>query len=210
MVSIDSNKGQRLGYVRVSTSDQNPGRQLETLELDRTFTDYASGSNTNRPALQDMLQYAREGDTIFAHSIDRLARSLVDLQALISNWTAKGISVHFLTESLTFTGDDTPLSQFLLAVMGSFAEFERKISKERQREGIARAKREGKYKGGRKRALDREKLGLMADRLAAGVSRAQVAREFGVSASTIYRREKELGAVNTTTYRQESKVAQNS
>lgn len=186
-----SERGQRLGYIRVSTTDQNPGRQLETVELDRTFTDYASGGTTARPALQELIQYARQGDSIFVHSIDRLARSLVDLQTLIADWTARGISVHFQSESLTFTGNDTPMSQFLLSVMGSFAEFERKIGKERQREGIARAKREGKYKGGRKRALDRERLRLMMEKRAEGVSRAQVAREFGVSASTIYRREKE-------------------
>ena len=132
--------GQRIGYVRVSSFDQNPERQLENVQTDRVFTDKASGKNTQRPQLEALLTFAREGDTIVVHSMDRLARNLDDLRRLVHSLTERGIRIEFLKENLTFTGEDSPMSNLMLSVMGAFAEFERALLRERQREGIAIAK----------------------------------------------------------------------
>jgi DNA invertase Pin-like site-specific DNA recombinase len=99
-------KGQRIGYVRVSTFDQNVDRQLEGPALDRIFTDKASGKDVNRPQLDAMLTFAREGDTVVVHSMDRLARNLDDLRKLVQSLTKRGIRIEFVKESLTFSGED--------------------------------------------------------------------------------------------------------
>ena len=147
--------GLRIGYIRVSSIDQNPERQLEGVALDKTFTDKASAKDINRPQLMEMLDFVREGDVIIVHSMDRLARNLEDLRHLVQNQTQRGIRIEFVKEGLSFSGDDSPMATLLLSVMGAFAEFERALLKERQREGIALAKKRGVYKG-RKRALDQE------------------------------------------------------
>jgi DNA invertase Pin-like site-specific DNA recombinase len=138
--------GQRVGYVRVSTLDQNTERQLADQTLDRIFTDAASGKDTARPKLAEMIAYVREGDTVIVHAMDRLARNLDDLRALVRTLTAKGVQITFIKENLTFSGDSTPMAQLLLSMMGAFAEFERAIIRERQREGVAIAKAKGAYK----------------------------------------------------------------
>ncbi|WP_366667742.1 recombinase family protein [Vibrio coralliilyticus] len=137
-------KGQRIGYIRVSSFDQNPDRQLDGIATDRNFIDRASGKSIERPQLEEMLQFVREGDTIIVHSMDRLARNLDDLRTLVRNLTSKGIDIQFCKEQLTFTNNDSPMSQLLLSVMGAFAEFERALLKERQKEGSEIAKRQGK------------------------------------------------------------------
>ena len=150
-------KGQRIGYVRVSSYDQNPDRQLENETLDRVFTDKASGKDVNRPQLEEMIQFVREGDTVVVHSLDRLARNLDDLRNLVKNLNDRGVKIQFVKEGLTFTGEDSPMSNLLLSVMGAFAEFERALIKERQREGIELAKKRGVYKG-RKKALSEKDI----------------------------------------------------
>ncbi len=177
---------QRVGYKRVSSLDQNPDRQLENLEFDRVFIDKASGKNTGRPQLTEMLAYVREGDTIVVHSMDRLARNLLDLRTMVQELTERGVRVEFLKEALTFTGDDTPMSRLLLSVMGAVAEFERELIRERQREGIALAKRRGVYKG-RKKALSNEQLVELLKRVTAGESKGDLAREYGIARQTLYR-----------------------
>lgn len=132
--------GQRVGYTRVSSLDQNPARQLDGIAVDRTFTDSASGRSTARPQLGAMLAFVRDGDTVVVHSMDRLARNLDDLRALVRTLTARGVRVQFVKEQLTFTGEDTAMATLLLSVMGAFAEFERSLIRERQREGIALAR----------------------------------------------------------------------
>jgi DNA invertase Pin-like site-specific DNA recombinase len=178
-------KGQRLGYVRVSTFEQNTERQLEGAALDKTFTDHASGKDTERPALAALLDFAREGDTVLVHSMDRLARNLDDLRRLTQQLTAKGVRVEFAREGLTFTGEDSPMAQLLLSVMGAFAEFERALLRERQREGIALAKKRGAYRG-RKKALTPERAEELRRRAANGESKTQLAREFSLSRETVY------------------------
>ena len=144
--------GQRIGYIRVSTLDQNHERQLEGVELDRTFVDHASGKDTSRPELESLLSFVRAGDTLIVHSMDRLARNLDDLRHLVHNLTSQDITVEFVKEHLIFTGNDSPMAKLMLSVMGAFAEFERELLKERQREGIALARQRGVYRG-RKKSL---------------------------------------------------------
>ena len=180
-----SSKGQRIGYVRVSGYDQNPVRQLEHLEVDRVFTDKASGKDSERPQLQALLSYAREGDTIVIHSMDRLARNVDDLRRIVLGQTRRGVRIQFIKENLIFTGEESPMANLMLSVLGAVAQFERDLIKERQREGIALAKQKGAYKG-RKKALSGENLEKLRDRIAAGVSKAKVAREFGISRQTLY------------------------
>ncbi|MEV8085808.1 recombinase family protein [Pseudarthrobacter oxydans] len=163
--------GQRIGYVRVSTLDQNEKRQLEGQVLDRVFMDKASGRDIARPELTQLLRFAREGDTVVVHSMDRLARNLDDLRALVQGLTRKGVRVEFIKESLVFTGEDSPMANLMLSVMGAFAEFERSLIKERQKEGIALAKQRGAYKG-RKKTLTQERAAELVQRAGSGVPKA--------------------------------------
>ena len=179
-------KGQRVGYLRVSSLDQNEVRQLEELPLDKTFTDKASGKDVNRPQLEALQSFVREGDTVFCHSMDRLARNLDDLRRIVLGLTERGIHIVFVKENLTFTGEDSPMSNLLLSVMGAFAQFERELIRERQREGIAIAKREGKYSG-RKPSLTPARAAELRRRVAEGDPKAALAREFGISRDTLYR-----------------------
>ena len=177
--------GQRIGYVRVSSFDQNPERQLENISLNKVFTDKASGKDTKRPELEALLAFVREGDTVVVHSMDRLARNLDDLRRLVQMLTKRGIRIEFVKEGLHFTGEDSPMANLLLSVMGAFAEFERALIRERQREGIALAKKRGAYRG-RKKALSPEQVADLRQRAAAGDQKAALAREFGISRETLY------------------------
>ena len=177
--------GQTFGYIRVSTLDQNTVRQLDGEQLDRVFTDQASGKDQNRPQLEALIDFARDGDTVLVHSMDRLARNLDDLRAIVRRLTAKKVQVRFVKENLSFTGDDTAMATFLLSVMGAFAEFERALIRERQREGITLAKKAGVYKG-RGKMLNAEQSAALIRRAAAGEAKAALAREFGVSRQTVY------------------------
>lgn len=145
-------KGQRIGYVRVSSFDQNPDRQLEHAQVDRVFTDKASGKDTQRPQLEALLGFVREGDTVVVHSMDRLARNLDDLRRLVQSLTRRGVRIEFAKECLAFTGEDSPMANLMLSVMGAFAEFERALIRERQREGIALAKQRGPTVAAKKRS----------------------------------------------------------
>lgn len=177
--------GQRVGYVRVSSTDQNPERQLENVPLDRKFVDMASGKDAKRPQLETMLSYLREGDIMIVHSMDRLARNLDDLRRIVLDLTKRGIRVDFIKEGLSFTGDDSPMAVLLLSVMGAIAEFERSLIRERQREGIALAKQRGAYRG-RKRSLSDEQITQLLDKINSGAQKAQVARDFNISRETLY------------------------
>lgn len=178
-------KGQLVGYKRVSSVDQNETRQLEGIELDRVFTDKASGKDTKRPQLERALEFLRDGDVLVVHSMDRLARNLDDLRRIVSTLTKRGVSVQFIKESLFFTGEDSPMANLLLSVMGAFAEFERELIRERQREGIALAKRKGVYKG-RKPSLDAGRAAELRKRATDGENKAALAREFGISRAALY------------------------
>jgi DNA invertase Pin-like site-specific DNA recombinase len=180
----------RVGYIRVSSFDQNTDRQLDGLKLDRVFIDKASGKDINRPELEKLLSYIRPGDTIVVHSMDRLARNLDNLRQLVHSLTSRGVRVQFIKESLTFTGEDSPMSTLLLSVMGAFAEFERALIRERQLEGITLAKKRGAFKG-RKKVLTAEQINKVKERVAAGEMKSRIARDLGISRETLYKYLKE-------------------
>jgi DNA invertase Pin-like site-specific DNA recombinase len=176
----------KVGYVRVSSFDQNPERQLDGLELDRKFIDKASGKNKARPKLEEMIDYVREGDILIVHSMDRLARNLDDLRSIVFKLTGKKVKVQFLKENLIFTGEDSPMSNLLLSVMGAFAEFERSLIRERQLEGIALAKKKGLY-AGRKSILSEEKMEEINQLVEVGQKKSEIAKQVKISRETLYR-----------------------
>jgi DNA invertase Pin-like site-specific DNA recombinase len=178
-------KGQVVGYKRVSSETQNTARQLDGMTLDRIFEEKVSGKDANRPELLAMLAYVREGDTVYCHSMDRLARNLSDLLALVNGLTGRGVKVAFVKENLTFSGQDDSLSQLMLSMMGAFSEFERSIIKQRQKEGITLAKKRGAYKG-RKPSLNDVQAEQLRLRARAGEKKTHLAREFGISRETLY------------------------
>ncbi len=177
--------GQRIGYVRVSSFDQNPERQLENVPIDRIFTDKVSGKDTLRPQLEALFTFVRDGDTVVVHSMDRLARNLDDLRRIVKTLTGRGVRIEFVKESLTFTGDDSPMATLMLSVMGAFAEFERELIRERQHEGIVLAQQRGVYQG-RKKMLSAGQVTQIRHRVSEGEAKAQIARELGISRETLY------------------------
>lgn len=180
--------GQKIGYIRVSTLDQNTARQeaeLANHNLDKLFIDKVSGKNLDRPQLREAMNYLRSGDTLYVHSMDRLARNLLDLRSIVQDLSAKHVKVEFLKENLVFTGEDSPMSLLLLSVMGAFAEFERSLIRERQREGIAAAKSRGVY-AGRKPSLNESMRSDIQSRLDAHVSKTQICKDYGIARQTLY------------------------
>ena len=178
--------GPQFGYVRVSTVEQNTDRQLDGLNLDKVFTEKISGKSIKRPVLQECLNHLREGDTLHIHSMDRLARNLKDLQAIVENLTTRGILVKFHKENLEFTGESNAVSKLMLQIMGAVAEFERSLIKERQLEGIQKAKEKGKHLG-RKPVLSTDQIEELKAMVDSGMEKKAVAQEFGISRQTLYR-----------------------
>jgi DNA invertase Pin-like site-specific DNA recombinase len=176
---------QRIGYIRVSSIDQNPERQLENISTDRAFIDKASGKDIHRPELDALIDFIRSGDTLVVHSMDRLARNLDDLRRIVQMLTSKGVHIEFIKERLTFTGEDSPMANLMLSVMGAFAEFERALIRERQREGIALAKQRHAFRG-RKRAVSDKGIEELKERVTSGEKKSQIARDFGISRETLY------------------------
>ncbi len=186
--------GQLIGYLRVSSTDQNPERQVESIgPTDRNFTDYASGGSTERPELRELIGYARSGDRIRVASIDRLARSTHDLHELIHFFTGKGIGVEFVKEGLKFEPgtDASPMDQLMLAMLGAIAQFERALIRERQAEGIRAARKRGVYDRAPK--LSSEQITEAQALIASGVPKTRVAERLGVSRSTLYQALKGTG-----------------
>lgn len=177
--------GQQVGYIRVSSEGQNTARQLDGVVLDRVFEDKVSGKDAQRPGLEACLGHLRDGDTLHVHSMDRLARNVDDLRRIVRELTCRGVKVQFHKENMAFSGEDSPMSNLLLSLLGAVAEFERALIRERQRDGIAVAKRNGVYKG-RKPSLGPEQVEQLRARAGAGESKAALAREFGVSRETVY------------------------
>lgn len=184
--------GQKIGYVRVSSVDQNDARQLDGLVLDKIFTDKASGKDVQRPQLQAMLSHVREGDHVYVHSMDRLSRSLKDLQEVVESLTARGVAVEFCKENLRFerpgsngNSHTTAYSKLLLQMLGAVGEFERALIRERQREGIAIAKSKGVYKG-RKPVLDEASAIKLREMARNGTPKTDIAQALGISRASVY------------------------
>ena len=188
-----SSIGQKIGYVRVSSLDQNDARQLDGLTLDKIFTDKASGKDVHRPQLQAMLSHVREGDHVYVHSMDRLSRSLKDLQEVVESLTARGVAVEFCKENLRFErpgsnsgGHTAAYSKLLLQMLGAVGEFERALIRERQREGIAIAKTKGVYKG-RKPSLNEGMKLKLREMVANGMSKTEIAKNLAISRASVYK-----------------------
>jgi DNA invertase Pin-like site-specific DNA recombinase len=171
-------KGQRVGYVRVSTVGQNAERQLEGIKLDKVFTEKASGKDRKRPQLIAALEYVREGDTLVVHSLDRLARIVEDLRRIVRELNSRGVSIELVENRLIFGGSADPPAQLMLTMLRAFAEFERELIRERQRESIAIAKAKGVYKG-RKKVLGPSDVHELLAQAHAGIPNVDLARAYG-------------------------------
>lgn len=173
-----------ISYIRVSTVNQNEARQVEAMQkynIDKTFIEKISAKDTNRPELQKMLEFAREGDTIYIHDFSRLARSTKDLLELVDVFEEKGINLISIKEGLDLS---TPTGRLMLKMISAINDFERENMLERQREGIAIAKAEGKYKGGKRKDIPNfeEHYNRYIQR---EVTKAQLAKELNVSRPTL-------------------------
>lgn len=177
----------KIGYVRLSTVEQNTARQLVGITLDRVFEEKVSAKNIGkRPVLREMLGFIRDGDDLYVHSMDRLGRNLKDLLTLVTAITDKGVTLHFVKENLTFEAKTkaTPFNKLLLDFLGSVAEFERELILERQREGIAQAKARGAYKG--RKPIAPEKIEKAKELLAQGMTRTEAAKTVGMGRTTLF------------------------
>ncbi|MCV6589100.1 MAG: recombinase family protein [Marinobacterium sp.] len=172
-----------VGYIRVSTVDQNTERQLDGVPLDKVFEDKCSGKDTDRPGLTQMLDYVREGDTVHVHDISRMARNLANLLELVKQLTSQGITIRFHKERLEFAGESNPMQELMLSMLGAVYQFERSMLLERQREGIKQGQAAGRYKG-RRPNIDADEV---LNRLAAGERPTQIARDMQISRDSVYR-----------------------
>jgi DNA invertase Pin-like site-specific DNA recombinase len=181
-------KGMRVGYIRVSTLDQKIERQLENIQLDKVFIDKCSGKDLNRPQFQIMMNFVREGDRVIVDSMDRMARNLDDLRKIVKDLTSKSIEIEFIKENLIFNGEDSPLSHLLLSMMGAFAEFERSLIRERQREGIMIARAKGVYKNrGRDRCLKSDEIIQLKKWVEEGMAKTWIAKQLEISRASVYK-----------------------
>jgi DNA invertase Pin-like site-specific DNA recombinase len=180
--------GRSVGYVRVSTGDQNTVRQLDGVKLDKVFTDNCTGSTIKRTALENLLKYVRAGDVLHVHSIDRLARNLIHLQQLVKQLHGKGVAIVFHKERMILDSrsGNNPLCNFVVQMLGAFAEFELACIKERQREGIAKAKAEGRMLG-RQSKLTAEDIAEMQAMKNAGTSMTEIGKHFNMTRQGIYK-----------------------
>ena len=173
-----------IGYIRVSTVEQNTERQLNNLELDKIFTDKCSGKDRERPALTQLIDYVREGDFVHVHDISRMARNTEDLLSLVKEFTSKGITLKFHKENLEFNGDRNPMQELMLTMLGGIYQFERSMILERQREGIAIAKAKGKYSGKQINRELHEQILVLHEQ---GYNKNQIAKKVNCSRPTVYR-----------------------
>ena len=173
----------KVGYRRVSTLEKSLDRQ-DLGECDRVFEEKESTGSANRPALQEMLAFVREGDTVVVHSIDRPARNLMDLQSIIQELNDKGVTTQFLSESLSFSADGGCAFQTLqLQMLGAFSQFECTMIRKRQAEGIAKAKAKGVYSQ-RKRSVNPEKIKQLFED---GMTKVAIAKHLNISRMSVYR-----------------------
>lgn len=174
---------ENIGYIRVSSDGQNIDRQLEGVTLDKKYIDKLSGATKDRPQLTLCIEYVRSGDTLHIHSIDRLSRSLRDMEELVSSLVKRGVTIHFHSENLIFGQEDNPFATMQLHLLTVFAQFERSVSKKRQREGIAIAKSKGKHLGRPK--LDMARRNEAIELSKQGMNISQIARAMNLSRPSI-------------------------
>jgi DNA invertase Pin-like site-specific DNA recombinase len=193
MESQTSNRSQIFNYLRVSSTDQITDRQLVDIPCDRLYEEKVSGKDTNRPQLQAMLSNLRKGDLVNVHEMSRLGRNTKDLLSLVDEILGKGASINFRKENLVFNSGEQagPFQEFQLQMLAAVCQFERALTRQRQAEGIALAKKAGKYHGGQKKLSESHKEALLAAH-AKGGKPAQLARDFDISRASVYNYLKEL------------------
>lgn len=183
-----------IAYVRVSTAEQNEARQIEALkkhDIDKWYTEKVSGKNMNRPQLEAMLDYVREGDTVYIHDFSRLARSTKDLLAIVEQLQDKNVHLVSNKENLDTS---TPTGKLMLTMIAAINEFERENLLERQREGIAIAKAQGKFKGGQVKRIDDKTFNAAYDRYQRReLNKTQLAAELKISRPTLDKMLKDRG-----------------
>ena len=184
----------RVAYVRVSTVDQNEARQIEALKkhgIERWYIEKISGKDKNRPKLQEMLDYVREGDTVYIHDFSRLARNVRDLLEIVELLNKKNVHLVSNKENIDTS---TPAGRLMLTMIGAIAEFERQNLLERQREGIAIAKRAGKYTGGHVKRIQKDELEKYYEKYKCReITKSGMAQALHVSRPTLDRILKEAG-----------------
>lgn len=177
---------QKIAYLRVSSVSQNEARQREAMQdkgIDKFFVDKCSGKDTNRPQLQEMLSYVREGDTVYIHEFSRLARNTADLLKIVEYLNDKGVTLISNKENLDTS---TSTGKLMLTIIGAIAEFERECIRERQLEGIAIAKRDGKYKGGQVKKIDDKTFNKFYQQYQSReINKVQFAKALGISRPTL-------------------------
>lgn len=183
-----------IAYVRVSTAEQNEARQIEALKkhnIDKWFTEKVSGKNMNRPQLEAMLDYVREGDTVYIHDFSRLARSTKDLLTIVEKLQNKKVHLVSNKENLDTS---TPTGKLMLTMIAAINEFERENLLERQREGIAIAKEQGKFKGGQVKRIDDKTFTEAYERYQhRELTKTQLAAELKISRPTLDKLIKDKG-----------------
>lgn len=192
--SLDSNETNtviplKVGYARVSSRDQNLERQLSQLKAagcNKIFAEKLSGASADRPELHAALEYMRPGETLVVESMDRLARNTVDLLNLVRDATDKGVYVEFLAEHLTFGPEEEAIPSLMLGILGSIAQFERTLIRERQAQGIVEARERGAYKG-RSKSLGDEEVRTLRELASLGLSKSEIGRRLRISRATVYR-----------------------
>jgi len=182
-----------VAYIRVSTVEQNESRQLEAMKdkgIEKYFTEKVSGKDTNRPQLKEMMEFVREGDTIYIHDFSRLARSTEDLLNIVNSLNKKGVHLVSNKENLDTS---TPTGKLMLTMIAAINQFERENMLERQREGIALAKKEGRYKGGQPKQIDKKLFdSLLADYNSRVINKVEFSKKLGVSRPTLDKLLKEV------------------
>ena len=177
----------KVAYIRVSTEEQHEARQKEAMKgfgIDKYFIEKKSGKNADRPQLQAMLEFVREGDTVYIHSLDRLARSTQDLLNIVEQLQAKGVELHSDKEAID---SNTPTGKLMLTMIAAINQFERENLLERQREGIAIAKEQGKYKGRKQVRPEAWKEAYAKYRAREIKSVSELAKVLGISRPTVYK-----------------------
>ena len=178
-----------LAYFRISTEKQSFERQknFENVIIDKVFCDKLSGKDTNRQGLLDMIDFAREGDTVHIHSFDRCSRNLKDLLSIIHTLNAKKVKIHFHKENLIFTGEDNPMNNLMVGLLGAVAEYERNLIVERVRQGVKIAHAKGHYKNsGRRFNHSPEIRQEIREKRKQGMRPVDLAKLYNVSRATIY------------------------
>ena len=175
----------RVGYIRVSSVDQNDSRQLDGMEFDRVYREKVSGRKREREQLDICIDFMRDGDHLFVHEISRLARNQRDFQNIVHELLNKGVSITFVKENITVDAKPSPMRDMMLSVMAGSAQLEVDLIRERQAEGIAKAKERGQQMG--RLPLSKKLRREIHNRADSGQKKIDIARSMNIGQSTVYK-----------------------